>query len=68
MNIQVIERAVDESGLRRDYIAKQLGISKSAMSQALKGNRKLSIEEFFKLCQTIGRDAHDLFDQAQKSA
>jgi transcriptional regulator with XRE-family HTH domain len=60
-----LRQAIDDSGLTRYRIAKETGISESALSQFYNGNRGLSMEalnalgEFLKLTITLGRKPGD---------
>jgi transcriptional regulator with XRE-family HTH domain len=56
-----LRRAIDDSGLTRYRIAKETGISESALAQFYNGHRGLSMEalnalgEFLQLRITLGR-------------
>lgn len=56
-----LRRAIDDSGLTRYRIAKETGISESALAQFYNGHRGLSMEalnalgEFLELRITLGR-------------
>jgi transcriptional regulator with XRE-family HTH domain len=56
-----LRRAIDDSGITRYRIAKETGISESALSQFYNGHRGLSMEalnalgEFLQLTITLGR-------------
>ena len=56
-----LRQAIDDSGLTRYRIAKETGISESALAQFYNGHRGLSMEslnalgEFLKLKITLGR-------------
>jgi transcriptional regulator with XRE-family HTH domain len=56
-----VRQAIDDSGLTRYRIAKETGISESALAQFYNGRRGLSIEalnalgEFLQLRITLGR-------------
>lgn len=56
-----LRKAIDDSGLTRYRIAKETGISESALAQFYNGHRGLSMKalnalgEFLKLTITLGR-------------
>ncbi len=56
-----VRQAIDDSGLTRYRIAKETGISESALAQFYNGHRGLSMEalnalgEFLQLTITLGR-------------
>jgi len=56
-----LRRAIDDSGLTRYRIAKETGISESALAQFYNGHRGLSMDalnalgEFLQLTITLGR-------------
>jgi transcriptional regulator with XRE-family HTH domain len=58
-----LRQAIDDSGLTRYRIAKETGISESALAQFYNGHRGLSMEalnalgEFLQLKITLGRTA-----------
>ena len=64
-NVDLLQRKVADSGLRNAFIAKRLGISRSAWYNKLKGDSKFTAEEIKALCDILHitslREREDIF-------
>ena len=52
-NWELLERKIDESGLRRMYIYKQVGISRSGWNHKKKNNGDFSVNQITALCEVL---------------
>lgn len=43
-----------DKGITQSHVAKQTGLSANAVSQILKGERKITIEEYVGICAALG--------------
>ena len=57
MNTERLKRARERLSLTQDYVARYLGIPRSAMVQLENGNRRISGDELTKLCTLYGISA-----------
>ena len=48
-----VKKYVDEKGIKQLAIADAIGMSRSAMSQTLRGERTMTAEEFVKICDFL---------------
>lgn len=55
-----IEKAIDESGLKKNYIAKKLGVSVGYFSEFISKPDKLSIKQVTVLCKLLGKKIDDI--------
>ena len=53
---------IKETGIRQSFIAKKAGLSDNAMSLIFHGRRKMSADEFVKVCQVIGKTPNDFME------
>lgn len=53
VNTILLKEKVKESGLRAGWLAEQLGISRSAWSYKVNGQRSFSVEEVATLCRLL---------------
>lgn len=51
---QKIERRISSMGLKKEYIAKQIGLDKFRFSQSLSGVRKITSDELSALLRLLG--------------
>ena len=61
--LETIKKQIKDSGIKQNFLAKQLGVSTSMLSLVLSGERKLSDEKWIKL-QTflsVARNHTELF-------
>lgn len=63
-----LELAITEQGLRKDWIADQLGVSKSALSKWLSGERSPSAENQKALALLLRRKPEELFPTPEATA
>lgn len=52
MNLK-IKQYLEEHGIKQTFIQKKLGISLSSCNAMLNGNRGMSAEEYFKICDAL---------------
>lgn len=62
MVYESINAAVKDSGIKQKYIAERVGITESMFSAMLAGRRKVDVDEFFKLCQVLGKTPEQLYN------
>lgn len=60
-----IRAAVVDSGMKQRAIAERIGVSENVFSQMLYGNRKISVDEFFQLCQVLQKTPDELYMYGQ---
>ena len=53
MIYQRIAEYLEEKGIKQITIAEKVGMSKVAMSEALRGNRKIEVEEYAAICEAL---------------
>lgn len=56
-----IKAAIEDSGLKQTYIAKNMGVSEPVLSSIINGKRKVSVEDFFALCNVLKMPAEQLW-------
>lgn len=49
-----INRLIDESGLKREYIAQKIGISRQALYLKIQGYNDFTVREAAVLCEILG--------------
>ena len=50
-----LKAAIEESGLKNNYIAAKIGVSESVLSSILSGRRRIYATEFFGICELLGK-------------
>lgn len=55
-----VSKAIDESGLKKNYIAKKLGVSSGYFSEFISKPDKLSIKQVTILCKLLGKKIDDI--------
>lgn len=55
-----VKKAIDDSGLKKNYIASKLGISKGYYSEFISKPNKLSIEQVTTLCNLLGKKIDEI--------
>lgn len=53
----VYERIADyltDKGIKQAFLSRETGLSANAVSQILKGERKITIEEYISICTALG--------------
>lgn len=53
-NTKMLEKKIDESGYKRSYIAKELGLSTYGLSLKIRNVNEFKASEIDKLCVLIG--------------
>lgn len=49
-----IKNYMEERGIKQSFLKEPLGMTASTLNALLNGNRKLSAEEYFKICDALG--------------
>ena len=62
-----IKSYLEENGIKQSYLQKKLGISMSSVNALLNGNRGISAEEYFIICDAL-KVPLDFFKQDQEMA
>jgi len=44
---------IKANGIKQTFLASKLGVSNSTLNTMLNGNRNITAEEYFKICQTL---------------
>ena len=52
-NSELLNKLIDESGLRRTFIAEKMDISKASLSRKIKGERPFNQYEIAKICSLL---------------
>lgn len=52
-NRKLLEQVIQDSGLKKSHIAEQLGISRSGLSNLLRGRSEFRESQMQKLCQLL---------------
>lgn len=58
-----LARLIDERGLRKDYIAARVGVSKSAMSRWCSGERRIPAERLGAIAAVLGVQAEEIVEE-----
>lgn len=61
-----IKMAISDSGLKKNYIAQQVGLSDSILSAIINGTRKISADEFFMFCRVLNKTPDELYYYQRK--
>lgn len=56
-----VNAAVKKSGIKQKVIAERIGISEQSLTAMLSGRRKISVDEFFKLCTVLNETPDRLY-------
>ena len=62
MIFQAIKQFIDSKGITQASIAKKAGMTKVSLSESLRGNRRLTADEYVRICDALGVSA-DFFNQ-----
>lgn len=57
----IINEVINNSGMKKSYIAKQLGINPNTLSNYISGKRKISLETAVHLAEILGCDVKELY-------
>ena len=55
-----IKKAIDESGLKKSYIAEKLGVSAGYFAEFISKPDKLTIKQVNILCNLLGKEINDI--------
>ena len=58
-NTKLLERRIDEKGIKKSYIAKTLGISVRALTMKMKNQTEFKSREIAAICQLLGIGLQD---------
>ena len=50
---ELLKKKINESGLRFNFIAEKMGLSRSGLYQKINGNNEFSQSEIVKLCELL---------------
>ena len=48
-----IKNFIKENGIKQTFLASRLGVSTSTLNAMLNGNRNITAEEYFKICEIL---------------
>lgn len=51
-----IKEYLKENGIKQSFVARELSLSDSALSEMLGGKRKMTVEEYFSICKALNVD------------
>lgn len=52
-----VKKYLDEKGIKYSYLSEKAGIPMNMLSPTLNGKRKMSAEEYFRICEVLGLPA-----------
>ena len=61
-----IKKYLDENGIKQKFLQQKLGMSVSSCNAMLNGNRGISAEEYFKICEALGVPLDYFKDENEK--
>lgn len=59
LNLELMEDTIMRSGLKKSYVAMQIGLTPSKLSMVLSGRRKLSADSYAAFCNLFGKSAKE---------
>lgn len=59
--IENLKKAIDSSGRKKNWLAKQMGISYSSLWRQLNGSRKLKAETVAQIASLTGKTPNEIF-------
>ena len=62
-NTEMLQKKIEKSGLKLQFIADQMGISRFALYQKIRNDTDFRVPEVIKLCEILG-----ITDTAEKEA
>ncbi len=68
MIAKTIAKYIKEKGIKQVFLCEKTGLTKHCVSMLLKGQRKLSIDEYEKICTALNVPYDYFFNQLEKSA
>ncbi len=54
MIVEEIARYIDENEISRTYLSERTGMSEQMVKQSIWGKKKMSIEEYLRICAALG--------------
>lgn len=57
-----IARYLEEHGIKQRWLAEKLGMTDNQISAILNGKRKMSVDEFARICTAIGKTPNDFME------
>ena len=63
-----INAAVEASGLDKNDIARQIGMSETALNSLLAGDRAVQADEFYGLCKVLDLSPDELYHYDDRSS
>lgn len=48
-----VKEYLDENGIKYSYLSEKIGVPMNTLSLLLNGKRKMSIEEYFAICEAL---------------
>lgn len=64
---QAIANYIQSNGIKSAFLAQKTGMSAQSICNALKGKRKLEVDEYAKICEALGVN-YDFFFQREFKA
>lgn len=52
-----VKKYLDENGIKYSYLSEKAGIPMNMLSPTLNGKRRMSVEEYFTICEVLGLPA-----------
>lgn len=49
-----VKNYLDENGIKYSYLSERIGMPMNTLSLLLNGKRKMSVEEYFMICEVLG--------------
>ena len=49
-----VKQYLDENGIKYSFVSEKTGIPMNILSPLLNGKRKMSVEEYFSICNALG--------------
>ena len=53
MIVEMLNKAIEERGIKQKFIADAVGVSETALSMMLKGKQKMDVNTFFAITQVM---------------
>lgn len=65
-----VKEYLDENGIKYSYLSEKIGMPMNTLSLLLNGKRKMSVEEYFVICEVLGLpvDTFEPNDEEMKGA
>jgi len=64
MIVESIAKYIAKNGIRQVFLCEKTGLTKHCVSMSLKGQRKLSLDEYEKICQALNVPCEYFFNQS----